>query len=74
MTVTSTQMAAIFLGGLLGYWAVSALIESVRKRAKSAADEAAISPSVAHAPDPLPSKEAQKPSRSVWEEMNGGGS
>jgi hypothetical protein len=74
MTVTATQMAAIFLGGLLGYWAVSALIERVRKRARPAADDAAIPSSVAHAPDPLPSQEAQKPSRSAWEEMNGGGS
>jgi hypothetical protein len=79
--MSAAQVCAIFLGGVVGYWVVSALIDRVRKRAASEAHgelQAGSMPSEkANTTAPTsklpPTESARNPSasRSVWEEMNG---
>lgn len=72
--MTAAQLAAIFIGGIAGYFAVSALIDRSRHKTGSEPDANA-KPAAAPPTTELPaSSEPPKPARSVWEEMNGGGS
>jgi hypothetical protein len=70
--MTAAQLGAFFIGGVAGYFAVSALIDRGRRKTESAPDGIA-KPRAVPSPDAPAASETPKPARSVWEEMNGGG-